>query len=278
VGKILKPGEFELAAGDGVRLFCRSWHPETEPQGTVCLVHGLGEHGGRYAHVGRYLSDNGFAFLAMDLRGHGRSKGKRGHSPGYETLMNDIGLLIRQAEKLHADRPVFLYGHSMGGNLVLNYLLRRPPKLRGAIATGPLLRTAFDPPAWKTMLMRVMLRLWPSMPVSSGLCVQDLAHDPEVIRAYNEDPLVHDRVTPRFLGVLEAGLWAMNHAHALSVPLLIMHGDSDRITSHVASIEFASRAGGICALKIWEGLYHEMHNEPEKEDVLACLVDWLARI
>ncbi|UCF05610.1 MAG: lysophospholipase [bacterium] len=267
--------DFELTAGDGVRLHGRTWQPETEPRGTVCLVHGLGEHSGRYAHVGRYLNGSGYAVLVMDLRGHGTSEGKRGHSPGYDTLMSDITLLLRQAERLHADRPVFLYGHSMGGNLVLNYLLRHTPTPKGAIATAPLLRTAFAPPAWKTILMRAMLRLWPSMSVSSGLCVGDLSHDPEVIRAYNEDPLVHDRLTPRFLGILEAGLWAVNHAHTLSIPLLIMHGDSDRVTSTGASIEFASRAGSICTLKIWEGLYHEIHNEPEKEDVLAHLAEWL---
>lgn len=120
--------------------------------------------------------------------------------------------------------------------------------------------------------MRIVL---PAFSMSSGLRAEDLSRDPEVVRDYINDPLVHDRVTPRFLDIREAGLWALTHAAELPLPLLLMHGTADRITSTQASIDFEADAGDRCSLQIWDGLYHEIHNEPEKEQVLAYVVEWI---
>ena len=270
--------EFGLDTEDGLWLHVREWLPDEVPQMVVCLIHGHGEHAGRYDHLARFLNGLHCTVLAMDLRGHGESEGKRGHITSYKTLMNDVSLLLVEANRRHPDLALFLYGHSMGGNLVVNYTLRCNPGLNGVIASAPLFRTAFPQSPWKTILGRVMRYVWPAMPLSSGLNTQDLSRDPAVVHAYENDLFVHDHVTPRFLDVLQAGEWALEHAGELSVPLLLMHGEADRITSCPASRLFASGAGPDCTLRTWKNLYHEIHNEPEREEVYSCVAEWLENL
>lgn len=260
---------------DDLTLVGRSWEPDGASKAVVCLIHGLGEHCGRYAHVAAALTEASFAVLAVDKRGHGRSEGKRGFIPSYEALMADIDLLLDQAGTRHPGKPRLLYGHSLGGNEVLNYALRRRPALAGVVATSPGLRTAFDPPAVQLAAGKIMNRLYPGFTMANGLDVTAISRDPAVVAAYQKDPLVHDRLSAR-LGVelLATGEWAIDHAADFPAPLLLMHGTGDRITSHLASGDFA-RTAPDCTLKLWEGLFHETHNEPEKEDVLSTLVAWL---
>jgi alpha-beta hydrolase superfamily lysophospholipase len=240
-------------------------------------VHGLGDHSGRYGHVAQHLCEAGFALLALDLRGHGRSEGQRGHSPRFEALLDDIDCLLDEAATRWPGRPVCLYGHSLGGSLVLNYVLRRRPALAGVVATSPGLRPGFQPPAWKVGFGRIMYVAWPSLSLSNELDIEGLSRDPEVVRAYREDTWVHDRLSVRLgIDILETGEWALAHAAELHLPLLLMHGDADRLTSASASREFAARAGEGCTLKIWSGGYHELHNEPERAEVLTYLSDWLS--
>jgi acylglycerol lipase len=268
--------EFGWQTEDALRLYAQGWQPETKPKGVVCLVHGLGEHSGRYVHLAAFLNQAGYVLLAFDLRGHGKSEGQRGYAPGYEALLNDIAHLLEEATERYPDRPRFLYGHSLGGNLVINYALRRRPNLAGVIATGTFFRAAFEPPAWKLSLARIMYSLWPTLALSNELDRQALSRDLEVVRAYNDDPLVHDRLTPRLtMDMFQAGLWALEHAAELPLPLLLMHGGADRVCSAQASREFAAQAGHLCTLKIWDGFYHEIHNEPEQGQVFEYLLEWL---
>ncbi len=263
------------ASADGLALVGRCWEPEGEPRAVVCLVHGLGEHCGRYDHVAAALNEAGYAVLACDKRGHGRSGGKRGVIPSYEALMADIDLLLAQAEQRFPGKPRFLYGHSLGGNEVLNYALRRKPDLAGVISTSPGLRTAFQPPALQLAAGRLMNRLWPAFTLPNGLELAAISRDPAVVAAYQADPLVHDRLSARLgVSLLETGEWAIANAGQFPLPLLLMHGTADRLTSHEASQAFASKAP-TCTLKLWDGLYHETHNEPEKQEVIGFVVDWL---
>ncbi len=268
--------EFGWQTDDGLQLYAQGWQPETEPKGVVCLVHGLGEHSGRYPHLAALLSQAGYVLLTFDLRGHGKSQGKRGHAPGYEALLDDIAHLLEEAARRYPNRPRFLYGHSLGGNLVITYILRRRPQLAGVIATGTLFRPAFEPPAWKITLARIMYSLWPTLSLSHELDRQGLSRDPEVVRAYNDDPLVHDRVSARLaMDMLQSGLWSLERAAEFPLPLLLMHGSDDRVCSPQASREFAAQAGDCCTLKIWDSFYHEIHNEPEQRRVFEHLMEWL---
>jgi|SRR5436190_15432858 len=261
---------------DGLRLFAQSWEPAVAPVAVVCLVHGFGEHSGRYTHVAGALTGAGFAVLAFDLRGNGRSEGRRGHIPSYDALLDDVDLLLAEAAQRWPDCPHFLYGHSFGGGLVLYYTLRRRPPIAGVIATSPWLRLAFAPPAWKEALAGPLARLWPAFTLDNELDARDLSHDPAVATTYQRDPLVHSRVSARaYASARDAGAWALAHAAEFPVPLLLMHGTADRITSSRASVEFAAKLPGACDLKLWEGCSHELHNELRREEVLATIVAWL---
>jgi len=272
----MKHTEFKFKTFDGLQLFGQSWQPEDQSRAVVCLIHGLGEHSGRYGHVADSLTQAGYTLISFDLRGHGKSEGPRGHTPYYEALMRDISSLLEVANKQFSQLPSFLYGHSLGGNLVLNYVLRRQPQFKGVIVSGPWLRLAFEPPVFKVTFGKVMNKIWPSFSQSSGLDTKALSHDSEVVHAYENDPLVHDHVSARmFIGIYQSGQCALEHASEFPLPLLLMHGGADSITSSKASREFAGKIKKNCTLKIWNGLYHEIHNEPGKEEVFKFLIGWL---
>lgn len=239
-------------------------------------MHGLGEHSSRYNHLASYLNDHEYSVAAFDLRGHGKSGGPRGHTPAYETLMDDIERLLVEVRTLAPDTPIFLYGHSLGGNLGLNYVLRRKPTLQGAIISGPWLRLPTEPKKIQVILARIMNKIYPAFAQSSGLDTEGLSHDPEVVREYEQDPLVHDKISARlFVETYQTGLWALEQAGQFPLPLLLMHGEADRLTSAEASRKFAAQIKQGCTLKIWEGMFHEIHNEPEKETVYQEIVTWL---
>lgn len=268
--------QFRLNTEDNLRLYAQSWAPRGDARGVVCLVHGLGEHGGRYARLATYCAERGYAFLTCDLRGHGRSEGRRGELVSYERVLDDIGLLLTEATRRHRKAPRFLYGHSMGGNLVLNYILRRQTALEGAIVTGPWLRVLMDIPEKKRRLARILLRVWPTFAQATGLEAANMAHDPEVVKRYETDSLNHDVITLRTYFALEdAAEYALQHAEECAVPLLLMHGGDDAICDPEASREFAGAVDGDCTLRIWDGLYHEIHNEACAEDVFEVTFDWI---
>ena len=160
--------------------------------------------------------------------------------------------------------------------LVLNYGLRRQPKLNGLVVTSPLLRPAMPVPRWKTLCARVFDRIWPRLTLGSGVDPNLLSRDPSCVDAYATDPLVHRRVSCRLaVQMLDAGNWAVQHASRLQLPLLLIHGGADAVTSPEASVEFAGRVARNCHLRIWDGLYHEPHWEIERESVIQYIIDWL---
>ena len=274
----MKQIKFELFTTDNLKLSGHSWQPDTEaPKASIVLVHGMGEHIMRYDHWAEKFVNRGYAVTGMDHRGHGRSEGKRGHIPSYESLLQDVDLLISKNLEFFPDKSVILYGHSLGGNIVLNHALTRKNIFR-YIVTSPWLRLSFKPPSIKLALAKVMKRILPGLLQSSGLNIGYISHDPEVIKAYEIDPLVHDRISVRmFLSVYIQGEWAIANAGKLDKPVLLMHGGDDKITSVDASFKFAERAGTNVKFKIWEGLYHELHNEKNKDEVFEYISDWLKK-
>ena len=272
----MKHFESNWQSKDGLSFYVQGWEPEQKPKAVVALIHGLGEHTGRYDHVGEAFNNAGYVLIGFDLRGHGKSGGARGHVPSYKAMMDDIADFMALVEKRYPSLPYFLYGHSMGGNEVLNFCLRRKPNVAGVIATGAWLKLAFDPPALQVTLAKTMSRIAPSFTQNSNLETAALSRDQKVVDAYNNDPLVHSKISARlFVSIYESGLWALDHAGEFSIPLLLMHGTADRITSSEASAEFAKRAGKIVTWHPWEGFYHEIHNEPEKAEVLKTMIGWL---
>ena len=262
---------------DGLELFAHAFPAEEEPKAVVCIVHGHGEHIERYEHVAAALNQAGYSVIGYDHRGHGQSDGPRGHIPSYDLLLDDMTRFRNEVKEYYPDIPHFVWGHSMGGNIALNYILRNETKLAGVIATGPWLKLAFEPPAIQIFLGKMMNKIKPDFTQESGLDTTGLARDLEVVRAYEEDSLVHGKVSARLMvEMMDAGNWALAHASEFPLPLLLMHGGADRLTSAVASKEFAAKVPkDKVTLKIWDGFYHELHNEPEKDEVFKTIIEWM---
>jgi alpha-beta hydrolase superfamily lysophospholipase len=218
-------------------------------------------------------------FIAPDLRGNGKSAGKKGHFDSYEQVMQDIDFLVAESGKRWPDLPVIIYGQSMGGNLALNYCLRRKPAVKGVIASSPWLRLARPPSPIVRSVGNFIARLIPSLVISNGIDARDLSHSKVISDAYDNDPLVHGKISLNtFRIITESGEWAIRNSRSLNMPLLLMHGTADRITSMEASREFFGHDKSSNIFKTWEGLYHELHNEPGSAEVLSFMINWMNSI
>jgi acylglycerol lipase len=265
---------------EGTNFFLRGWEPENgTPKALVVLVHGLGEHTGRYAHVGKALTRAGYALAGFDLRGHGKSGGARGHASSLDAYMQDIRQFFSLMEQRYPAIPHFLYGHSLGGLLVLAYAIQYGAGLKGVIVTAPALRSSLQEQKAKIAMVRLLGSLAPTVSVQSGLDAATISRDPLIVEAYRKDSLVHDRTS---LGFGKAALNAIDlcfaRARDFLLPLLIMHGTGDKVTYFSGSEDFAklvSEAGTEVTLRLWNDLYHEIHNEPEKEEVFPFMIEWL---
>ena len=269
---------FNFSTKDGLKLFGRVWHSdEKQPKGIIHLIHGLGEHSGRYDHIAKAMTKAGYHMIGFDLRGHGLSEGKRGHTPGFNTFLEDISIFLDESENiLDASLPKFIYGHSLGGLLVLNYGLKHPEQLSGVIATDPALSLSFRPPQFMWFLAQVMANIVPTFSSNNALDVNALSRDAAVVKAYQDDVLVHDQISAKHVvDMLGNGEKLFARANEWSLPLLLMHGTEDHITSVDASKTFAEKAGSKVTFVPWEGYYHEIHNDIGKEKVIEKMVTWL---
>ena len=264
-------------APDGVKLFARSWLSDSPARAAVVLVHGLGEHCARYDHVAAAFNAQGIAVYGFDHRGHGRSPGIRGHIPSFDAVFGDIDHFIDAARTAHPGKPIFLYGHSLGGLLVLNYGLVRKAELSGVICTSPGLGTGEPVAGAKLLAAKVLYTLVPTFTLTNGLDTQNLSHDQAVIQAYTSDPLVTPMISARLgLDLLNTGKWVIDHASEWTLPLLLMQGTADHLVSPQATARFAAAVPQkLITYKEWEGLFHEIHNEFEKEQVIQVMLEWL---
>ena len=251
----------------------------SKPSGTICaniiLIHGLGEHLHRYENWASMFNNEEIGFTGVDLPGHGLSDGSRGYIKDFSLTDEMIGILLESTQNTFPETPVFLYGHSLGGGIVLDYLLRKEPGIKGAVVTSPWLTLAFEPPRSKIILASIMKHILPRLVQPSGLVVDHISHDRDVVEKYIADPLVHDKISVSlFHSAMSAASNTLANANKLNIPLLLMHGEDDRISSPEGSRQFASKTE-FAELKIWEDGYHELHNEPFKRDVLTYITRWI---
>jgi acylglycerol lipase len=267
--------QFKLSNGQILRGIIKS--PGENLRAGIILVHGIGEHIQRYSPWIEKFNEKGFSFVGVDLPGHGKSDGKRGNLNSYSLTDEMLDFLIAEHKKTFPATPVFIYGHSLGGGIVLQYLLKKNPDINGAVITSPALRLAFQPSKAKLLLARIMKNLLPSLIQSSGLVVGHLSHDQKIIDAYIADPLVHGKISVGlFQNMMSAADYSLSNAGDLKIPVLIMHGSDDLIISPLGSQDFASRTK-MAELRIWEGGYHELHNEIFKNDVFSYIVNWIEK-
>jgi alpha-beta hydrolase superfamily lysophospholipase len=251
---------------------------KSSPEAMILLVHGLGEHAGRYVEWAKRFTDTEIGIRSFDLPGHGLSDGKRGVMPPFNKIYDIIDDIINQLESEYPGVPLFLYGHSLGGEIALGYLVNRKASLSGAIITSPWIKLTFTPPKAKVIMANLLKGIFPDLTNSSGLNPAHLSHDPGVCEAYVADPLVHDRISLRlFTEAMSVSEEILKNAAEITLPMLLIHGRSDLITSPSGTMEVAS-AAPQALLKFWDDSYHELHNEPVKDDHFAFIREWIDTI
>jgi len=271
-----------VQTADQLELVWQSWVP-VKPRGVIVIVHGLAEHGARYQETAEFLSGNSWAVYACDLRAHGLSpnppKAGRVHVNRFTDYFHDVDAMLGLAQKNHEGLPLFILGHSMGGLISISYVLAKPESVAGAIISSPALGThpEFKPPLFLKIMVSILSFLAPRVLVDSELDTQAISRDPDVVKAYLDDPLISQKISARWYSELLKTMKRANaNAGTLRTPMLLMQSGSDRLVDPDAPARWAKSAPeGLVELVVWEELYHEMLNEPEKDRVRARILGWL---
>lgn len=257
-------------------LFYQCWQPAGEAVASLAIVHGFGEHSGRYMNVVNHLVPRGYAVYGFDLRGHGRSPGQRGHITAWADYRQDVAAFLRMVAQSGVASTLFLMGHSMGGLIVLDYALRSPDGLRGVIASGPPLGEIGVSPLMVT-LSQVLARVWPAFSMDTRLDATAISRIPDVVQAYRKDPLVHSMGSARLGTEMSATrAWVNAHVRELRLPLLLIQGSADRLVDPRAGRHFFDFVPNADKERlVYEGACHEVHNDSCAAQMLADLERWL---
>ena len=268
-----------FAGQNGIDIFYRHLPAENE-KAQLVIAHGLGEHSGRYINIFNRLVPAGFSAWALDFRGHGRSQGKRGHIDSFDQFVLDLKKLIDIArENGPGNGKLFLLGHSMGGLIALNFTERFSETLDGVVASSPGLGLTVQVPTVKAFMGKLMSSIWPGLSMGNELDASKISHDPDVVKAYLDDPLVHDRVTARFFTEFMSAMAETNtNASGIKVPILMQVAGDDHLTDAQSAKTFYEYLDvPDKTLHVYDNLYHEIYNETrtEKEAVIDDLEKWL---
>lgn len=273
------PRPYTIATRDGLDLVAESRHPPGEPRRRVLMVHGFGEHHGRYGALADELEDAGHEVHRFDLRGHGESEGRRGHVDAFAEYRRD---LVRVADRVVPEEvgPLDLMAHSLGGLIALDTVIHAPRRFASLALSDPFLAPTTPLPAWARPVAKLAARFFPERTFAAGIDPQGLSRDPEVARAYLADPMRVDRVSGRWLlEVLEAQERVRERAGEIEAPVLMMLGGDDPVASVARSREVYSRLGTAeKRLVVYDGFRHELFNEIGRERVVEELLAWLARL
>jgi len=265
------------ATGRSSRLFRQSWLPDGEARGVLILVHGFGEHSGRYVHVARYFTERGFAVYTIDHEGHGKSDGTPGYVDRFSVYLDGVSELVHRARAEQGSAPLFLVGHSMGGLIAAAYLEDHQDEFAGCILSGPALASDAAPSSWLRAINRLLSIVLPKLGIIR-LDATGVSRDTNVVERYLADPLVFKgkltaRLVDELLGQADT---VMANAGRIRLPILLLHGEADRLTAPSGSSALYEAVGSDDkTLRIYPGLFHEIFNEPEKEQVFTDMHTWL---
>jgi alpha-beta hydrolase superfamily lysophospholipase len=277
------PRSFAFAGADGLELIGECTPARVDagqpPRAVVALVHGISEHSGRYFWVVTQLTGARFAACTFDLRGHGQSAGRRGHIDSWSQYRDDLGAYLEQVKARHPGIPIFIYGHSLGALIVAEYVLFHPEGLAGMIVSGIPLRPVGVAKLPLVLLARGLSRIWPTFAVSLGVGGSRLSRDPEIVRAYNKDPMVHHTGTARWGTETLAAIDRVKSRMAeIRLPILILHGGADPVNSVQGSRDlYEGVSSADKELKVYPGGMHEPHNDVNRDEVMKDVEGWLSR-
>jgi len=270
-----KSGNF--TSFDGLKLYDQWWRPQSEPRASVVILHGLCEHSGRYNEVAEFLATHGYAVDTFDLRGHGKSEGIKSYIESFDNYLKDLDVFLDRVGLRLPDMPVFLLGHSMGGEICSMYCITRQPDIRGVILSAPSVKISKDISPFLQKISSMLSKFFPKRPTIK-LETAALSRDPEVLKRRDNDPLVYQGKILLRTGaeILRATKLIQAQMEKISLPLLILHGTEDRFADVEGSkMLYAGVKERDKTLKLYEGLFHEIMNEPEKEQVLDDIVTWM---
>ena len=271
--------ELNTAGIGGINLYAQAWLPGTAPRAVIVVSHGLAEHGGRYETLTRELVQRDHAVYAVDHRGHGRSSGPRANIERFAHLVADFCAFTERCAGEHPATPVFMLGHSMGGAVAFASALRLQHRLQGLVLSAPALATGQSVPRLQEMFVRLLSVVAPDTGALT-LPPDAVSRDPSVVARYAADPLVHHNAIPArtLVELLRAMQGFPASAPGLRLPTLVLHGTADKLVP-LAATQPVYQAFGTrdCVVQLYEGLYHEVFNEPERERVTADLLRWLER-
>jgi alpha-beta hydrolase superfamily lysophospholipase len=262
-----------------VDLYFQSWREEEKARAVLAFIHGFGEHCGRYLNVVNHLTPLGYGVYGFDLRGHGRSPGQRGHIQSWNEYRGDVNAFLQKVSSQEPTLPVFLLGHSMGALIALDYLLHNPAGLRGAIVSGAPLEPVGVAKPFLVLLARVLSRVWPRFSLPLGLDPKGISRDPDVVKAYEADPLVHGKTTVRWgMEILKTIERVKTHPAEVHIPLFLIHGGSDPLNSPDGTRSFFEKIiYPDKEMKIYPGSYHEVHNDLDYKQVMKDMAQWLGK-
>ncbi len=281
--------ELKLLTGRSGKLPGRLWLGPRDPVGMVVVIHGLGDHSARFEALARQLNSEQWAVFAFDLPGHGASPGRRGSARSFDRLLVDIDCAVRDVrrqlgQRQRGDLPLVLLGHSMGGNLAINYVLRRAEfsaegnEVDGLVLAAPMLLPPKPPPRPHIFAAWITGHLLPSLRVHRSIDVDRLTSDPDEADAIATDPQMHASITIYLATqLLSQGRWALDHARALAIPMLVMFGEKDELIDQAACEHLPIRAGEQATVVRWPGKRHALfHDQPEGE-ISEFMIRWLKR-
>jgi alpha-beta hydrolase superfamily lysophospholipase len=258
----------EILSQDGLKLRGICFIPK-ESKKTILLVHGLGEHSGRYSHVMEYFAEKEIAIVAFDLRGHGKSEGQRGHFPNQYLADDDINRMMRFAKDLIPENEIYGFGQSMGANLLLAATMRNSFQCKGLVLASGWFGLAFKPPAWKVILAKMVNVLAGNIALESEINPNELSNDREVAKNYINDEWVQKKISARLYAIVQNNIaYVFQHAATFKTPVFIYHGSNDKITSGEKSLQLSQLMKNNANFKLFNGLKHECHNEKNYREVL----------
>ncbi|WP_246196402.1 alpha/beta hydrolase [Aquisphaera giovannonii] len=266
-----------LISRDGMRLLVRSW-PVAAPRGVVVVAHGLGEHGGAYAPLAEAVGiPLGLEFAALDFRGHGRSPGRRGVVRRYEDFVGDLHAAVEWVRARRPRLPIFVLGHSNGGQIALRYALESPDRIAGVVASNPFIRIAMPVPPGKLRLGRLLLSVAPWLTLRADTPIDGMTRDPAMRDMYRTDTLRHNRISaPLFFGMVEGGEMLMERAGAIRSPLLMIVGGQDPVVSPAATRDLFDRVGAADkTMLLYPKMLHEPFNELGRAQVFQDVARWI---
>jgi len=268
---------FQVHSNRGTKLFCISWQPDGKPDAVLFIVHGLGEHSGRYEEMATACAENQIAVFVYDHRGHGQSEGKKGHARSIEQLITDLELALMKCRSLFLESPIFLYGHSMGGQIVASYVNKiKSREIKGAIISSAWFQLVKPIPSWQLSLVKKMATFLPGITLSNGINAKEISSVEAEVELYVQDPFVHARISlGLFHSLFQNGLLLLELAQPAKIPVLVCHGDLDKITSSKASEAFVKKLGENATFKSWSNAFHEPHHDIDKKQVIQFYIEWV---